>query len=242
MPMTTESLIEIKDVTFNYGPQVILDHISLSVNRGDFLGIIGPNGGGKSTLLKIILGLLKPTSGQICLFGQPLPDFHNWEKVGYVPQKASLSNTSFPVTVEEVVSMGNSNASSIADALKNTETYSLRQNLITHLSGGQMQRVFIARALASRPQLLILDEPTVGVDMESQEKFYSLLRDLNHKHNLTLILVSHDVNVISEEVNLLACLNTELICHTTPHEFAKGDYLKKLYSKDLQLISHTHSH
>lgn len=248
----SESIVQLNNVSFRYDHEPTLDNVSFVINQGDFVGIIGPNGSGKTTLLKIILGLLPARSGDVALFGQPLARFRAWHKLGYVPQKITSLDTRFPITVEEVVSMGRisqtkyfvgfnkQDRQAIHNALQVVGMDKHRASLITELSGGQQQRVFIARALASEPKLLILDEPTVGVDLDTQEKFYHLLRELNQQFNLTLILVSHDIDVIASEVKTVVCLNRKLVYHGTPKDFIKDDYLKKLYGKDVRFILHGH--
>lgn len=247
-----EAIIQLDHIRYSYGQEVAISDISLTVNRGDFLGIIGPNGSGKTTLLKVILGLLKPTEGTVSLFGKSLALFKEWGKVGYVPQKAAFSAiaTKFPITVEEVVSMGlldNMISAfalhehpSVTHALKAVEMEDFRKRLLTDLSGGQQQRVFIARALVSRPQLLILDEPTVGIDLDIQTQFYELLKRLNTEHNLTLILVSHDIDVMANEVKTVAFINRKLIFCGSPKEVITGDNMENLYGKKVRFLVHTH--
>jgi zinc transport system ATP-binding protein len=136
--------------------------------------------------------------------------------------------------------MGGAGKKAVKDALRAVSMYNYHQKLLNQLSGGQQQRVFIARALASKPELLILDEPTVGVDVDSQAKFYQLLRDLNKQLNLTLVLVSHDIDVVAHEVNTLACINCKLICHGKPKDVINNNFMKKLYGKDLRFVIHGH--
>lgn len=250
--MNKDLLIQITNVSFSYNGELVLDDINLGIRRGDFLGIIGPNGSGKTTLLKIILGLLKPGCGSIHLFGTDINTFRDWQKIGYVPQKAGSAVTHFPITVEEVVAMGRINnkrwfdfasmedKKSVSEALEAVSMENCRKRLLNQLSGGQQQRVFIARALASKPDLLILDEPTVGVDIDSQVKFYQLLRNLNQEHKLTLVLVSHDVDVVAHEVSEIACINCKLVCHGKPKDILKSDFMEKLYGKDLRFVVHGH--
>lgn len=250
--MKDNILIDIKDVSFSYNGQRIVDEINLKIKRGEFLGIIGPNGSGKTTLLKIILGLLKPQRGSIQLFGQNMTTFNDWQKIGYVPQKAGSHITHFPITAEEVVAMGRINHKQLIDftsradqeattsALLAVNMENHRKKLLNELSGGQEQRIFIARALVSKPELLILDEPTVGVDIDSQAKFYKLLRDLNKKLQLTLVLVSHDIDVVAHEVDEIACINCKLVCHGKPKDILKSDFMEKLYGKDLRFVIHGH--
>lgn len=238
--MKDDTLVKISDVSFAYNGEPAVSDINLEIKRGEFLGIIGPNGSGKTTLLKIILGLLKPQKGEVQLFGQDMNRFKDWSKIGYVPQRAGSNVTSFPISVEEVVGMSGANEKPVMNALVEVEMVEHRKRLLRELSGGQQQRVFIARALATKPELLILDEPTVGVDVDSQAKFYQLLRDLNHNLSLTLALVSHDIDVVAHEVSEVACINCKLVCHGKPKDILKSDYLEKLYGKELRFVVHGH--
>ncbi len=249
---SSSTIVDINNVSFSYNGHPVLDDISIEIKKGEFLGLIGPNGSGKTTLLKIILGLYKPKSGSVSLFGKKTAVFKDWSKVGYVPQKAGGDNMRFPITVEEIVAMGRVNnnrwfdftttedKNAIDQALNEVDMLIYKKTRLNELSGGQQQRVFIARALASAPELLILDEPTVGVDSESQAKFYELLKNLNKKLKLTLILVSHDIDVVSHEVGKLACINCKLVCYGKPKDLLKDDLIKKLYAKELRFVFHGH--
>lgn len=248
----TKNIIEVKNISFAYNGELVLEQINLNVHRGDYLGIIGPNGGGKTTLLKIMLGLLKPSFGTVYLFGQDICCFKHWSKIGYIPQKAVNFDSNFPATVYEVVSMGrygkkglfhslNAKDKTIIDeSLKQVEMREYRDRIIGDLSGGQQQRVFIARALVSQPEVIFLDEPTVGVDVKTQESFYKLLKKLNHTLHLTLILVSHDINVVVHEVTEIACINKTLSYDSCPLDLFKNDGLQKLYGQQTKLILHNH--
>ena len=248
----SHTIIRLTDVTFGYSALPVISHISLDIHRGDYVGIIGPNGSGKSTLLKVMLGLLKPATGSVQLFGTPIQSFSNWSKLGYVPQKAINFDPLFPVTVREVVEMGRygtigllrgltkKDDAIITRSLEQVDMLPFQNRLIGDLSSGQQQRVFIARALAGEPEVIFLDEPTVGVDVGTQEQFYALLRRLNQELGLTLILVSHDIDVIAGEVTELACSNQTLVYHGEPEEFVKGEYLQKLYGKNIRQILHDH--
>lgn len=245
-------IITIDQVSFTYNDRTIIENVSLTIHTGDYVGIIGPNGSGKTTLLRIMVGLLRPQSGTVHLFGKPLSEFEDWTKIGYIPQKATQFDPHFPVTVDEVVSLGRiakhglfgkfikDDRSVIDEALERTGISDLQHALMSQLSGGQQQRVFIAKALASEPEILILDEPTVGVDVESQEKFYTLLSHLQKKEGKTIIIVSHDIDVIANEVNTIACINKHLVFHGEPKKFIKEDYLEKLYGKGRTFIIHGH--
>ncbi len=229
----SDSLLQLDQVTFRYQEELILDRVSLTVERGDYVGLVGPNGSGKSTLVKVALGLLPTPAGAVRLFGQPLADFEAWAKVGYVPQHVFRNERNFPATVREVVESGHMGRAplwcqfgigachSIDEPLALTGITHLGQRRIGELSGGERQRVFIARALVSRPELLILDEPTTGVDSRAQQDFYALLKRLNEEHGLTILLISHDLEVVAHEARTAICLNRGIVYQgpaTTLHD------------------------
>jgi len=217
--MPAVSIISCRDVCFSYGIEDVLHDVNVGINRGEYIGILGPNGGGKTTLIKIFLGLLKPMCGFVQLFGQDISTFKDWTKIGYVPQKATNFDPNFPATVREVVLMGryarrgiwrrltSEDEEKAQDALDKVDMAAFSSRLIGDLSAGQQQRVFIARALASEPEVLILDEPTAGVDEMSQKEFYALLQRLNSQHNITLILISHDLEVVSRQASRIIYVN-----------------------------------
>jgi zinc transport system ATP-binding protein len=243
--------VELEDVSLALGEVTVLEGINLTVEPGDFLGLIGPNGAGKTTLLRVILGLLAPTTGRVRLFGQPPAEFRQWSRLGYVPQRAIL-DPGLPITVREVVSSGLASAlpplarlgaagrRRIHEALTRVGMEDLAGRRIGALSTGQQQRVLIARALVSDPELLILDEPTGGVDPEAQTAFYALLRHLHREREVTLILVSHDIAVVAKEVTRLACLNRRLIFHGRPEDFLSDAALTALYGPSVRFVSHRH--
>jgi zinc transport system ATP-binding protein len=214
------SLVTVQNLTFSYEKETILDSLSLTVDKGDFLAIIGPNGGGKSTLLKLLLGLLKSPKGCITLFGHdPSKKLKN---LGYVPQNTNI-NIHFPIQVIEVVMMGErtkrrtlfgyskNEIASATDALRQVGMEHFSQHKIGELSGGQRQRVMIARALYAHPKLLILDEPTSNIDSSGQKEIYELLKTLNQ--TITVVVVSHDISVILEYANKVAYINKTLSYH-----------------------------
>jgi len=225
-----ENIIEITGVSFKQDTSRILEDINLEIKSGEFLGIIGPNGAGKTTLLKIILGLIKPTSGTIKLFGKDINHFKDWYKIGYIPQHALSFDVNFPVNVFEVVSMGRFSKKGlfknlgkedkqvIDDALEIVGMKQYKNRRIGELSGGQQQRAFIARALSSQPELLILDEPTVGVDIAGQKEFYDFLEKLNKEKKITLVIVTHDIGNISSRIGRLACINKKMFSGCHPEE------------------------
>ncbi|MDP2630510.1 MAG: metal ABC transporter ATP-binding protein [Candidatus Uhrbacteria bacterium] len=248
----TKNCIEIRDVSFRYADVPVLEHITLDIHEGDYLGMIGPNGGGKTTLLKVMLGLIKPSAGEVFLFGKNIHNFHEWPSIGYVPQKATHIDPLFPATVFEIVAMGRYGAKGLFNRLDSQDRARIHESLkqvamedyagrrIGDLSLGQQQRVFIARALAAQPKIIILDEPTVGIDSAAQEQFYALLKTLNHDLGLTLILVSHDIDVVAHEVTEIACINQALVYHGNPKNFFTDDAIEHLYGKNARLISHNH--
>lgn len=250
--MDNETCIEVNDVSFSYANIPVLEHVGFSVKTGEYLGIIGPNGGGKTTLLKIILGLLKPDSGDVKFFGQDIYEYKERYRIGYVPQRSAQAEFFFPATVEEIVRSGRTarlgllrrfsrkDNEAVEGAMETAGVSEYRGRLIGKLSGGERQRVLIARALAGEPGILILDEPAVGVDIASQEKFYEFLEHLNREQSITIIFVSHDVGVIAHEVNTILCLNHRMICHGSPESFIKEEYLEKLYGRKVTSLHHRH--
>lgn len=240
--------VALEDVWVSFGGQWVLKSINLSCAQGEILGIVGPNGGGKSTLLKVILGLVVPDRGTVRLFGKK-PATRGRLDVGYLPQ---ISNAirSFPVTVLDVVLMGLYNRLGFfhrpVKAHKKAAMELLAQvNMADHahrpfgvLSGGQQQRVNIARALASRPKLLILDEPSTGVDSVAQEDFYELLANFRDNEKISVIMVSHDIGVITSHADRVACLNREIHYHGEPESCFSPEIRRKLFGKDLQVIIH----
>lgn len=245
-------LIDIDDVSFNYGYTPVLNRVSFSIRSGDFLALIGPNGSGKTTLLKTILGLLKPSQGVIRVFGSPIGEFKNWHKIGYVPQKATHIDPFFPVSVNEVVGMGLLSGKKDPKPSKKNESIQLEKALsvvgledlkdwrIGKLSGGQQQRVFIARAIVNKPEILFLDEPTTGVDTRTHEHFYKMLDDLNKKEGMTIVLVTHEIGIINKHVSQVACLNQSLVYHGTHSEFCRSEAFKEMLSGGHHVISHQH--
>lgn len=246
-------IIEIRNLTFRYDKNIILEDISFEINEGDYIGIVGPNGSGKSTLIKIILGILKPSKGTIKLFGQDINSFKNWGNVGYVSQKATSFNTAFPATVEEVVASNlypkiglfnrikKEHMKEVYDVLKIVGMENYNKQLIGNLSGGQQQKVFIARTLVSSPKILFLDEPTVGIDIKSQETFYELINQLNRTMNITIVMISHDIGVITEKTNRILCMgNKKVIIHCNASDTPITKTLLKVYGDKMHLLLHHH--
>lgn len=245
--MTKDVVVGVDRVNFSYNGPPILENIHFELFRGEFLGLVGPNGGGKSTLLKIILGLLRPDSGSVRVLGED--PRKSRPAVGYVPQFASFTRN-FPVSVEDTVLLGRLGKTRrifgyraedrrlALQAMRETGIEALRKRHLSTLSGGQLQRVLLARALVCGPQILILDEPTANIDMRGEEDIFDLLKQLNQR--FSLILVSHDIGFISGYVERVACLNRTLLCHHT--DGLNGDVIQALYPESVRAIHHLHTH
>lgn len=240
------SLIEIKDVDFAYDRELVLKNINLSVEPGEFLGIIGPNASGKSTLVKLILGLLEPDTGTIRVLDMPVTSAR--KQIGYVPQYPTFSRRDFPINVRDTVMLGrlglahwfsaysSTDRQICQEALHAVEIEDIASRPIGTLSGGQLQRVLIARALVSEPEILILDEPTANIDIRVEEDIFGLLKQYNER--MTILVVSHDIGFISSYVDRVACVNKTLACHNT--EEISGKTIEELYGIDVRMIDHAH--
>jgi zinc transport system ATP-binding protein len=247
----SKTLIDVSSISFSYGPVKVLQDISFPIQGGDFLAIIGPNGSGKTTLIKIILGLLKPSKGKIQILGKPVEEFDDWWKIGYVPQQAAHVDPFFPASAKEVVAMEFLASKKFPRLTKREEELRIEKALkqagmeyfknwrIGSLSGGQQQRIFIARAIVNEPQILFLDEPTTGVDSETQEHFYDMLDTLNKKEGITIVLITHDTGIVNKHVSQVACLNQQLVYHGTHEEFCRSGEFKEMLAGH-HLISHRH--
>jgi zinc transport system ATP-binding protein len=249
--------IDIRALNFSYGSVPTLTGIDLQVEAGEFLGIVGPNAGGKSTLLKLILGLLQPQSGSISVLGRP-PSVAS-RRLGYVPQYPSFPRD-FPISVEQVVQLGRlgldrnggqhddkryalwpgrvsgADRETVRRSLAEVEAGDIAKRQIGSLSGGQLQRVLLARALVGEPRILILDEPTANIDQRMESEIFDLLKALNAR--MTILVVSHDVAFISRYVSRVACINRTLVCHNT--DAIDGNVIRELYGEHVRMIAHSH--
>ncbi|MFA7229719.1 MAG: ABC transporter ATP-binding protein [Victivallaceae bacterium] len=243
--MTPEKIIEIENLSFSYEPGPwVLEKVNLSFSRLESACFVGPNGGGKSTLLYLILGLLKPTEGSIKIFG--VSPVEARKKIGYMPQYVQLDQD-FPISVIEVVLMGRlrsgfwgrfsrKDRQTAMEALEEMSAADLADRPFSELSGGQRQRVLIARALACTPELLMLDEPTANVDPCIQEQFYETLQTLNKR--MSIITVSHDLGFVSNYIDSVVCVNRKVNIHPTNE--LTGDVIRDIYGYDVNMIRHDH--
>lgn len=243
--MEQTTVIEIEDVSFGYNGAPVIEDVNLTVREKDFVSLVGPNGGGKTTILKLILGLLSPQRGRVRIFGGP--PARNRHRIGYVPQHFQF-DTKFPIGVMDVVLMGRfrgwfrmgpfarADRAVAEKALGEVDMVPLAERPFAELSGGQRQRVLVARALATEPELLLLDEPTSNVDAAVSEDMYDLLQRLNER--LTLVVVTHDVGFVSNKVKSVVCVNREVLVHPTSE--VSGEMICNLYGTDVRMVRHDH--
>ncbi|NPA92552.1 MAG: metal ABC transporter ATP-binding protein [Chloroflexi bacterium] len=248
---TAPPIIELRHVSVAYGTVKVLDDVNLTVPEGAFLAIIGPNGAGKTTLVRTILGLVKPIEGEVLVFGKPPKELGPLRReIGYVPQMHTV-DLKFPVRVRDVVMMGRyarlglfrrpgkADHEAVERAMAKVDIQDLADRPLSDLSGGQRQRVFLARALATEPRLLILDEPTAGVDAQTSTSLYELLRSFQQE-GMTVLMVSHDVGVVSQYVDGVACVNRRLVAHGRPEVVLTDDTLAEMYGCQAMFFHHGH--
>lgn len=239
-----ETIISLKDVNFSYnGGPLVLEDINFEIYQNEFIGIIGPNGGGKTTLLKLIMGLLKPISGKITVFNKT-PEASR-KAIGYVPQFTTF-NREFPISVKDVVLMGRlgntrkfagyrkKDRNVVYKVLERLEVEMLQNRPIGTLSGGQLQRVMIARALACEPKLLLLDEPTANIDIHAEKSVLDILNEINRE--VAIVIISHDIGFVSRYIKKVACLNKTLLCHRTTE--LSAELIQQLYEVSVRAVRH----
>ncbi|OQA24162.1 MAG: High-affinity zinc uptake system ATP-binding protein ZnuC [Verrucomicrobia bacterium ADurb.Bin345] len=245
--------IESVELSVAYGAGRVLDRISWRAGPGEFWAVVGPNGSGKTTLVKTALGLLQPQSGTVSLFGVAPRRFDAWQRIGYLPQFASPAFPKFPATVSEMVGLGRlagkrfprllnrSDASAVVNALGRLGVADLANRRIGELSGGQRQRVLLARALVNRPDLLILDEPTLALDPDSRESFYNLLAEMHRQGGSTIVLVTHDSATAGRYASHLLYLDRTVLFSGTFHDFCRSPEMAKQFGPFAQhTICHQH--
>jgi zinc transport system ATP-binding protein len=235
--MGAEKILEIKNLTVRYNDHVILNQLNFWVNSGEIVAIIGPNGSGKTTLLKAILGLI-PHQGEVTIFGgSPRLAL---DKIGYVPQRLDFDRT-FPLTVNEFLNFIKvKNRPWREEVLREVGVNTFMDKGLGELSGGQLQRLLIAKALLKEPKLLMLDEATSGVDIAAEMTFFELIEHLNETHNVTIMLISHEVQMVYKFATQILCLNKDLVCNGRPKEAITKEVLEKLYGKNIEFQPHDH--
>jgi zinc transport system ATP-binding protein len=251
MPQITP-ILELKDVTLNRDGEKIIENADFSIDQGDYVGIVGPNGGGKTTLLNAILNFLPISSGSISLFGKDIDNFSAWGKIAYISQHATSFESQFPLTVRELVSLGCIRKDNIGRRLKQEDWAAVDQSIdfmglgdvanrrIGQLSGGQKQRVFVAKALARKPELILLDEPIVGVDSTAQEKFYKKLSDLNIERQTTIMIVTHDLASVFCRMSKVLCVNKKVEVADITDGLDAELLLKRAYGEHFHFVFHSH--
>jgi len=248
-----DEIVRTEQLACCYREGRVLEDISFRVKRGDYVGIVGPNGSGKSTLVKALLGLVDISSGRASLFGSPLAGFRDWRRVGYLPQSLHLVNPVFPATVHETVGLGllslkrfpkslnNNDRIKIDDTLEELGIYDLRLKLIGELSGGQLQRVLLARAIVNNPELLVLDEPTAALDPETRERFYTMIGTLNRTRGVTVMLVTHDSGAIGLHASKMLYLDKKILFYGSFEEFCHSPEMSSMFGEHSQhLMCHRH--
>jgi zinc transport system ATP-binding protein len=242
-------IVEIDRLSYAYSGNLVLSNITFTIDEGDILGIIGPNGAGKTTLFSCMLGLRDDYTGTIKILGEDIRKKNNQvsKSIGYIPQRKTVDQN-FPATVEEIVSlgisvMGKASKEKIDLALEAVGLLAQKDRRVGELSGGQQQRVLIAKAMVNDPKLLILDEPATGIDLEMQNKFYSLLKMLNQENKITIIWASHDLDAVNRLATSVACIDRSMFFHGKAYEFFENPDLLKAYSESsMQAHMHLHNH
>lgn len=248
-----KKVINVKNLSFRYGNTPVLDNVDFVVNKGDFVGLVGENGSGKSTLIKLISGMEERYEGKIEVLDRDIRTSRKKGNIGYVPQKANSFNTDFPATVEEIVGLNvydgialpwvgrREKHNKVQKALELVGMQEYSKHMIGRLSGGQQQRVFIARALAGSPEVLLMDEPTVGIDAKSQELVYCLLARLNQKLNITIIMVTHDIAAVTWHATKLALLSDGKIRMLDPNESSDREFFSREYGFNIETNNARHN-
>ncbi len=235
-----EVVVELKDVTVELGGTRLIEGITMQVERGSTVAIIGPNGAGKTTLLRAVLGLVPIASGTITLFGTPIGQLGDLRKrLGYVPQRLEYDRY-LPLTVREMLHAYLPSVSSarMEQALREAGVHQLLNHPIGKLSGGQLQRVVIALNLLREPEILFLDEPATGVDIEGESRFYDIIERLRQEHHLTVVLVSHDLSVVTRYATQVLCINRRLLCFGPPAEALDAEMIRLVYGHDTTVYTH----
>jgi zinc transport system ATP-binding protein len=243
--------IRVENLEVKRGGAIVIEKANFTIESGDFVGIVGPNGGGKTTLVQAMLGLLPRSKGEIWMYGVRLHEFRDWEKVGYISQDATNFDEKFPLTVRELVGIGLVSGKNTGRPLRAGDWKSVREELgfmgiadiaekrVGELSGGQRQRVVVARALVRKPELLVLDEPERGMDATALEKFYGKLSELHRERGVTVLVVSHDLSTVFCRMSRVLCVN-RVVYSSNVDGHAEEDVLKKVYGEHFNIVYHRH--
>lgn len=246
-------VLAVNNLCAGYQTDEVLHDVSFEVERHDYIALAGPNGAGKTTLVKAILGLMESYTGTVEIFGQDIAGYRGWDRIGYLPQRVNAFNPLFPATVKEVVGLGllsqksfpkrinREDITKIRRTLELMDLCSLKDKLISELSGGQQQKVFLARSLVSNPDLLILDEPSTALDPPSRQSFFELLKKLNTGMGITIVLITHDISQIGEYANKLLYLDKKIVFYGSFGDFCRSEEMSEYFGRFSQhLICHQH--
>jgi len=248
----TEPILQLENVNVARSGDLVIENANFTIDKGDYAGLVGPNGGGKTTLILALLNFLPHTKGTIQLFGTDIDKFSAWEKVAYISQNATSFDSKFPLTVRELVSLGRIKKGNVARRFTREDWETVDDSIafmgltetahkrIGQLSGGQKQRVFVAKALARNPEIIFLDEPIVGVDAATQEKFYKKLSDLNTKRKTTILLVTHDLTSVFCRMSKVLCVNKQVEIAEITSDLDPNALLKRAYGEHFHFVFHRH--
>jgi zinc transport system ATP-binding protein len=246
-------VIEVEALNVKRSGSTIIEDASFQIERGDYVGIVGPNGGGKTTLLEAVLGILPAESGSIRLLGEPIAEFKQWDKLAWCSQQSISFDENFPLSVRELVSLGRVTRGNLGRRLSREDWSRVDETLrfmgisdisgsrIGRLSGGQKQRVFVAKSIVRNPEVLILDEPVAGVDASAQERFYMKLSDLNSRFGTTILIVSHDLASVFCRMNRVMCVNRRVYTSMINPDIDPNDVLRKAYGEHFHFVFHEHT-
>jgi zinc transport system ATP-binding protein len=253
MKKANNTVLEVKNLEVDRMNTSVIRNANFTVDKSDFVGIVGPNGGGKTTLLHTVLGILPRKSGTIRLFGKDIKKFSEWDKIAYVSQDAINFDNQFPLTVKELVGLGRVNRHTMGRKLKKQDWEAVDDALgflgildisnrrIGQLSGGQKQRVFVAKALVRNPEILFLDEPVAGIDAMAQEAFYKKLSDLNGKKGITILIVSHDLTAVFCRMSKIICVNRDVNASDLTEDVEPNEVLRGTYGDHFRFVMHDHA-
>jgi len=249
----TDAVIEVDGLNVARNGRRVIEDATFTVGRGAYMGVVGPNGGGKTTLLQAVLGIIPHDSGSIRILGRPMEEFDEWSRLAWVSQHSISFDERFPINVRELVGLGRINRGNLAKPLRKEDWVKvdevlgfmgiseLAERRVGHLSGGQKQRVFVAKAIVRDPEVLILDEPVAGVDAEAQELFYMKLSDLNGREGTTIVIVSHDLAAVFCRMSDVMCVNRRVYTSPISPDADPNEVLQKAYGEHFHFVFHEHT-